>query len=426
MKHTQTAKRIGVIGISIVIVIGILFVVYTLGFKSGFEQTKNIEISGVSHIENEEKTADFNLFWETWNVLKSKYVSSEKVEDNQALVYGAIQGLVASLGDQNSVFFPPEDAEEFTNEIEGHFSGIGAEIGLDENRQIIIIAPLVNTPAEKAGVQAGDYILEIDGETTRGLNTNQAVQKIRGEIGTNVTLTIFREGEGEKDITITRARINLPTLDFKRFNRAGEEDNNGDIGYIRIYNFYEQAPFEFQQAALKALLYGSKGIVLDLRNNPGGYLHAATFIGGWFVQKGEVIVQEEFREPIATQTFTSQGPSLLSSKPIVILINKGSASASEIIAGALKEQNNATIIGETSFGKGTVQELVPLSGNAMVKVTIAHWLTPQGHRIDGNGITPDITLEKDATQDPTTSTYNNGTDSWIKKATSILHEQLTN
>ncbi len=421
----QSIKRIGIIGVSIVIAIGVLFLVYTLGFKSGFEQTKNIEISGVANLEHEEDVADFNLFWETWNVLKSKYVSSEKVDDNQALVYGAIQGLVASLGDQNSVFFPPEDAQEFTNEIEGHFSGIGAEIGLDENRQLIIVAPLANTPAEKAGIQAGDYILEIDGETTRGLNTAQAVQKIRGEIGTDVVLSIFREGEGEKDITITRARIDLPTLDFKRLNREGDEDENGDIAYIRIYNFYEQSPFEFQQAALKALLYGSKGIVLDLRNNPGGYLHAATFIGGWFVEKGEVIVQEEFREPLATQTFTSQGPSLLSSKPITILINKGSASASEIVAGALKEQNNATIIGETSFGKGTVQELVPLSGKAMVKVTIAHWLTPQGHQIDGNGITPDITLEKDATQDPTTPTYTAGTDSWIKKAVDTLNQKIT-
>ncbi len=425
MKQTHTLKRIGIVAISIDIIIGVLFFIYTLGFKSGFEQTKHIEISGVTNIEDEEGVADFNLFWETWNVLKSKYVSPEKVDDNQALVYGAIQGLVASLGDQNSVFFPPEDAQEFTNEIEGHFSGIGAEIGLDENRQLIVVAPLANTPAEKAGIEAGDYILEIDGETTRGLNTAQAVQKIRGEIGTDVVLTIFREGEGEKDITITRARIDLPTLDFKRLNRAGEEDEDGDIAYIRIYNFYEQSPFEFQQAALKTLFYGSKGIVLDLRNNPGGYLHAATFIGGWFIEKGEVIVQEEFREPLATQTFTSQGPSLLSSKPVAILINKGSASASEILAGALKEQNNATIIGETSFGKGTVQELVPLSGDAMVKVTIAHWLTPQGHQIDGNGITPDITLEKDATQDPTTPTYAAETDSWIKKAVDTLNQQIT-
>lgn len=416
-------KIIG-IGISIVIIIGAFFLVYTLGFKSGFEQTKKIEISGVSHITNDQEAADFNLFWETWNVLKSKYVSSEKVEDNQALVYGAIQGLVASLGDQNSVFFPPEDAQEFTNEIAGHFSGIGAEIGLNENRQLIIVAPLANTPAEKAGVEAGDHILKINGETTQGFNTTQAVQKIRGEIGTDVTLTVFREGEGEKEITITRARINLPTLDFKRLNRNGEEDDNGDIAYIRIYNFYEQAPFEFQQAALKALLYGSKGIVLDLRNNPGGYLHAATFIGGWFVEKGDVIVKEEFREPTSSQTFVSQGPSLLSSKPVAVLINKGSASASEIVAGALKEQNNATIIGETSFGKGTVQELVPLSGKAMVKVTIAHWLTPQGHQINGNGISPDIALEKDATQDPTIPTYSAGTDSWIKKAVETLNEKI--
>lgn len=419
-----SVQKIIRISISIVIIIGALFLVYTLGFKSGLEQTKKIEISGVSHITNDQEAADFNLFWETWNVLKSKYVSSEKVEDNQALVYGAIQGLVASLGDQNSVFFPPEDAQEFTNEIAGHFSGIGAEIGLNENRQLIIVAPLANTPAEKAGVEAGDHILKIDGETTQGFNTAQAVQKIRGEIGTDVTLTIFREGEGEKEITITRARINLPTLDFKRLNRNGEEDHNGDIAYIRIYNFYEQAPFEFQQAALKALLYGSKGIVLDLRNNPGGYLHAATFIGGWFVEKGDVIVKEEFREPTSSQTFVSQGPSLLSSKPVAVLINKGSASASEIVAGALKEQNNATIIGETSFGKGTVQELVPLSGKAMVKVTIAHWLTPQGHQINGNGISPDIALEKDATQDPTIPTYSAGTDSWIKKAVETLNGKI--
>lgn len=249
----------------------------------------------------------------------------------------------------------------------------------------------------------------------------EAVRKIRGPKGTVVTLTIFREGwEKEKDFSITRDIIQIPTLDFKTLNFEGKEDKKGKIAYIKLNNFYEKAPSLFYQAALKAIFSQAEGIILDLRNNPGGYLEAAVNIGGWFIEKGKTIVVEEFRDKSQNETFVSRGPSIFKDVPTVVLINKGSASASEILAGALKENNGAIIMGEKSFGKGTVQELVNLSDQSMLKITVAYWLTPQGHRIDQNGIEPDIELK--SPQENEKEEFD--TDSWIKEATQVLVKKI--
>lgn len=428
MKFKKILKRVGFFAVIIVCVVAITGGTYYLGFVKGEQQTRNIVVQGVSDI-SQPGTGDFSLFWDVWNILKSRYVFQQATSDNQNLIYGAVSGLVSSLQDPYTVFFPPKEADKFNQDIQGQFGGIGAEIGLDVQNHIVVIAPLKDTPASKAGVLAGDQILAINGSSTIGLSVDQAVNQIRGDKGTKVTLTMMRDSwSAPKDIELTRDIIQTPTIDYKLINTSGQEDPNGQIAYIRLYNFYEQAPALFYQAALKASVSNVKGMVIDLRNNPGGYLDAAVSIGGWFVDKGKPIVTEEFRDKSNNQTFDSMGPSIFNKIPVVVLINKGSASASEILAGALHESNSATLVGEKSFGKGTVQELVPLGAGSMIKVTIAHWLTPKGNQIDKNGITPDIavTTPVASTSTPAKSEYDNNvnSDPLVQKAIEVIDGKL--
>ena len=403
------------IGLIVVAVIGGS---YWLGFTKGTKETRNITVEGV--VNPQKEGIDFSVFWEAWNILKSRYVSEEKANDNQNLLYGSIAGLLSSLGDPNTSFFSPQNARKFTDDISGEFGGIGAEIGLNKEGQLVIIAPLKDTPADKAGLRPLDQIIKINDESTYGLSVEEAVRKIRGPRGTVVGLTIFRDGWSEEKLfAITRDTIQIPTLDFKILDFQGKEDDKGKIAYIKLNNFYEKAPLLFYQASLKVISYNLEGMIIDLRNNPGGYLEAAVNIAGWFVDKGGVVVTEEFRDKTQNEVFTSKGPSVFKEIPTVVLINKGSASASEILAGALKESNSATVMGEKSFGKGTVQELIPLSDDSMVKITIAHWLTPQGHQIDQNGITPDVELksseDKEAVADDNL---------WIEEAAKFLSTKI--
>lgn len=393
-KQKNKVREIASIVLVIAIIAGAIGMAFYAGFIQGTEKPKHITVEGVANPEK--GSVEFGQFWEVWNVLKNRYVSEETVNDNQKLLYGAISGLVGALGDPHSVFFPPAEAEKFNEDISGQFQGIGAEIGLNKDGHVSIVAPLEDTPAQHAGLKAGDVVLKINEDSTAGLTVEEAVKKIRGERGTTVTLTIAREGElKEKKFDIVRDYIVIPTTEFKVLDQNGKEtEQEGGVAYIRLYNFYEQAPQKFYQAALKTIAANPRGIIIDLRNNPGGYLDASVAIAGWFIDKGEVVVKEAFQDESQTQEFTSRGPGILKSVPVTVLINKGSASASEILAGALKEKIGATIVGETSFGKGTVQELVGLSNDAMVKVTVAHWLTPNGHQIDKNGITPDIAVEE--------------------------------
>ncbi len=354
------------------------------GFEYGLTQTKNIVISGVSNMDPENPDADFSVFWEAWQRLKDDHIDGEKIAD-QNFIYGAIKGLVGALDDPYTEFFNPEDSEKFAEDLNGIFGGVGMEIGI-RNEQLIIVAPLKDTPAERAGVLAGDMILEIDGENTRGLNVQAAVKKIRGEPGTVVKLQILREGwDASRAFAITREVITVPTLDM--------EIKDGNVAYVQLYNFNENANSFFYRAMTRASEEEAEGVVLDLRNNPGGFLEVAVDLAGWFVERGATVVSEEDargeRKPLK-----ARGNEALVDIPVVVLVNEGSASASEILAGALRDLRGVKLIGEKTFGKGTVQQITHLADDSTLKITVAHWVLPKGTIIDKNGLEPDIEVKR--------------------------------
>lgn len=328
---------------------------------------------------------DFSLFWEAYYKIKENFFEKKKIT-NENLIYGAISGFVQSLNDPYTIFLPPEETKKFIEDVSGIFEGIGAEIGI-KNNQLQIIAPLEGTPAQKAGLKSKDKILEINGKLTEGMSIEEAVRLIRGPKGTKVKLKIFREGWKEpKEIEIQREQIEVPSLKWEI-----KEDN---IIYIKIFHFPEKGIKDFNKVALEILNFPSKEkkIILDLRNNPGGYLEVAINIAGWFLKKNEVVLVEDFGEGKQI-SYKSEGPSLFSDYPMVVLINSGTASGAEILAAALKENRQIPLIGEPTFGKGTVQRLELLSDGSSIKITVAKWLTPKRNEIHEKGITPDIQIK---------------------------------
>lgn len=370
--------------VSITAVLVLIGGVFYFGYQEGTKNPQTVIIQGVTGIEEGKPEAvDFKIFWDSWIMIKEKYVAAGEVKD-QDLVYGAVSGLLDSLKDPNSAFFPPSDAKKFTEDITGEFSGIGAEIGI-RNDQLTIIAPLKGTPAEKAGLKAADKILKIDGTDSSAMPVEAAVKLIRGKKGTAVILTIFRNGwDKQREISIIRDVIQVPTLDW--------EMREGNIAYVHLYNFYEKAPFLFYKAAVEIVLQNPKGMILDLRDNPGGYLEASVDLAGWFLEKGKTVVVEKFRSG-QEEVFESRGNGVFKDFPMVILINEGSASASEILAGALRDHRGVKLVGKKSFGKGSVQEVENLKDGSMLKITVARWFTPKGILIEKNGLTPDYEVE---------------------------------
>lgn len=387
---------------------------FYLGYYEGVKNPKETIIRGVENPQSNEKNIDFNLFWDAWQIVKNKYIEGDKIT-NQQLLYGAISGLLNATDDPYSNFFSPADAKKFSQEISGQFGGIGAELGI-KNEQLIIVSPLKDTPADKAGIRAGDEILKINDTITVGFTTEDAVKLIRGEPKTKVTLTIFRNGwEQPKDFVITRDIIQIPTLESKEIElKPGSREK---ILYLRLYNFNENAPYLFYQEAVKAMFYDNKGIVFDLRNNPGGYLEVANALAGWFLDKNAVVVKEKFRSGEIQET-KANGSELFKNIPIVVLINQGSASAAEILAGALRDNRKVMLVGKKSFGKGSVQEIETLKDGSMIKITFAHWLTPNGTVIEKNGLKPDY--EVDLTDDDIKA----GRDPQLDKAMEVLKSEI--
>jgi len=293
--------------------------------------------------------------------------------------------MVKSLDDPYTLFFTPKETKKFLEDIGGSFEGVGMEIGIRKG-QLQIIAPIEGTPAQKAGLRAGDKILKIGDVLTMDITIEEAVTLIRGPKGTEVSLTVLRnEWDATKEFKIKRDVIEIPSMKLEM-----KVDN---IAYIRLYHFSERSHLDFQEIALEVLSSPADRIILDLRNNPGGYLERAQNIAGWFLEKGQTVVIEDFGQGQEQEAYKAKGSAGLIDYPVVILLNQGSASASEILASALRDNRGIEIVGETSYGKGSVQKLEDLSDGSSLKVTIANWLTPNGDLITDKGLEPDFEVE---------------------------------
>lgn len=374
--------------IFIPILIVAIVVSFGFGILAGRETVEpKIIFEVVNPEEGKPEGIDFSLFWETWATLQEKFVDKENI-NYQDMLYGAISGMVKALGDPYTVFLSPEETKVFEEDVSGQFEGVGMEIGIRKG-ELIVIAPLEGTPAQRAGLRPGDKILKVGDTITADLTIDEAVGLIRGPRGTEVTLTIFREKwEVPKEIKIIRAVIEIPSIKWELW-----ELKEGNIAYLRLYQFHGKASYDFRRIAFEILSSPARKIILDLRNNPGGYLEVSQDIAGWFLERGQIVAIEDFAGKKENKEYKAQGNELLLGYPIVILINQGSASASEILAGALRDNREVKIIGEPSFGKGSVQELESLRGGSSLKITVAKWLTPKGEVLTDKGLEPDIKVE---------------------------------
>lgn len=372
--------------------LAIVFLLVGAAFGSGFYfgKTSQPSIEKVTGIQNMEQgkpqSVDFSLFWDSWAKVQDKFVNRSGL-NYQKMVYGAISGMLGALDDPYTVFMTPEENKEFSQSMEGNFEGIGAEIGL-RKEVLTIISPLEGSPAKRAGLLPGDKILKIDEKLSVGLSTDEAVKLIRGPKGTSVTLSILREGwDATKDFKITREVINVPTVKLE----IKEVSSGKKVAYLALYNFTDNSTAEFIRAAQTILTSSVQGVILDLRGNPGGYLETAVGIAGWFMPEGQLVVVEDYGNGKKIE-HRSNGVNKLGDYPLVILINQGSASASEILAGALRDNKQIKLVGEKSFGKGSVQQLEQMRGGTSLKITVAKWLTPSGHSIMEEGLEPDVKI----------------------------------
>ena len=331
---------------------------------------------------------DFKLFWDTWDLLTRRYLDKKEI-DPQKLFYGAISGMVAAVGDPYTVFLPPEQQKSSKEELGGSFDGVGIQLGFDKEKHLVVIAPLDGTPAERAGVQAGDLILKIGAESTLPMNLPEAVNLIRGPKGSEVALTILKQGSQEPE----EVKLMRETIVVKSVNLSIKQTKSGkDIAIIKLSRFGERTESEWVEVVSDLLAKSPDAIVLDIRNNPGGFLDGAVFIASEFLDGGDVVLQENNQKQRFPYKVNREGKLL--KLPLMVLINKGSASASEIVAGALQDRKRAKLVGEKSFGKGTIQEAEDLPGGVGIHITTARWLTPNGRWVnDTEGLEPDIKVE---------------------------------
>jgi len=350
---------------------------------------------------------DFSLMWEVWHKLEDTYVNPGSI-NSQALVYGAIKGMVEAVEDPYTMFFDPEETKIFLEDVTGSFEGVGMEIGI-RNGQLQVISPVKGTPADRAGLRAGDKIIKVDDTLTLDITIEEAVTLIRGPKGTEVVLTILRKGwDSTQEFRIKRDVIEIPSMEWEL-----KEDN---IAYIKLYHFTDKSHIDFQNIAIDVLNSSAEKIILDLRNNPGGYLEMTVQIAGWFLDRGNVVLIEDYGDKQEQEERLAKGNSRLIGYPTVVLINQGSASASEILAAALRDNRGIELIGETSYGKGSVQTLLSLKDDSSLKVTIANWLTPNGDLINEKGLEPDIKVEL------TEEDYEQERDPQLDKALEIIRD----
>jgi len=365
-------RRIKKISFLLIILILILSA-YKFGYERALAETSAGKLFSVQNLL---------MFLKAWELINKNFVEPQKIDADKAM-FEATRGLLKSLDDPYSDLLSEKQKKLFEEDLSGSFGGVGMEIGIRKG-VLTVIAPLEGTPAERAGLKAGDKILKINGKETENMSLEEAVSKIRGEPGTKVTLTIFRnEWLEPKDFEITREVINVPVVKSKFISP--------NIGYIKINGFGAKTYSDFVNAYRDLKARGADKFIIDLRNNPGGYLEMAIKMSELFLDRGKIILKEVKRNE-GIKNIVSEGPGAIKEK-IVILINQGSASASEIFAGALRDNLGVKLIGEKSFGKGSVQQTFPLNGN-LLKLTIAYWLTPNGTKIEGNGLKPDIEVKE--------------------------------
>lgn len=405
-------KTIRNIFLSLIILLAVAAFGYWFGQKSVLNPSGKI-----TQILNKESSqaqdVDFSLFWDVWSRLERSFIDKAKIVPQQ-MVYGAISGMVASLGDPFTVFLPPKEQKEAKEELGGSFEGIGAQLGMKDNR-IVVVAPLKDMPAEAAGIKSGDWIVKVDGAETAGWTVPEAVNKIKGPKGTPVLLTILHEGfEKTQDISITRNTILVHSVEWDKTYWKQEGKYTKDdkcltcpaLAYLKLTRFGDQTNSEWGKAVeeiLTNLKEGTvKGVILDLRSNPGGYLQGAVFIASEFIPEGKVVVQQEYSDG-KKETYSVMRQGKLLETPLVILVNKGSASASEIVAGTLRDYERAKLVGEKTFGKGSIQEAQDLPGGSGLHITIARWLLPKGDWINGKGVDPTVTVSLDE-KNPTLDT----------------------
>ncbi|MGF7228929.1 MAG: S41 family peptidase [Candidatus Saccharibacteria bacterium] len=345
---------------------------------------------------------DYSSVNQVYQAIKANY--DGKLTETQ-LLDGMKAGLAQATGDPYTEFFSTNDATDFNNELQGSFTGIGAELGQDSNKDLIVVAPIDGFPAAKAGLRAQDIITSIDGQSTVGMTPDTAVSKIRGKKGTTVALKVLRNKTDTLSFTITREDIKVPSVNYKILD--------GNIGYMQITQFSDDTAGLATKAAQEFKDKGVKGVVLDMRDNPGGLLTAAVSVSSLWLPQNETILQEK-RGGQVIQTYQADGSRIIDQIPTVVLINGGSASAAEITAGALHDNGQATLMGVKSFGKGSVQQITPLTGGAEIKVTVARWYRPNGQNIDKKGITPDTVVPM------TDADYTNNRDPQLDAATAKL------
>jgi len=328
---------------------------------------------------------DFATFWKAWNILDDKYVEAASTTAQQK-IWGAIQGLASSYGDPYTVFFPPVEAKLFEEDISGNFEGVGMELGF-KDKQLQVVAPIKNSPAERAGVKAGDLIIKIEDTSTIDMTIEAAVKLIRGKKGTPVKITFFTAGSSKPvERVLIRDIIDIPTLETST--------KPGGIFVIKLFSFTAQSPNLFRNALREFITSGNHKLILDLRGNPGGYLDAAWDMASFFLPAGAVVVTEDFGNNEDPKVYRSKGYNVFTDKlKMLILVDGGSASASEILAGALSENNVAKLVGSKTFGKGSVQQLISLTPETSLKITIARWLTPAGTNLSHDGLEPDYKVE---------------------------------
>ena len=375
--------RLKIVCWSILFAVIIFYGGYFLGKRSEIQNP--IAASVINKSEMSTTTADFGPFWQAWNILNQKFVQthSNKVTTDQDKVWGAIQGLAASYGDPYTTFFPPQESKDFNEQIQGNFDGVGMEVGV-QNDVLTVVAPLKGNPAYNAGIKSGDQILKINGTSTASMPVDTAINLIKGPKGSTVIITIARKGVRDPiDFTLTRETIDIPTIDTST--------KPGGVFVISLYNFSQDSANLFRGALRQFVESGDHKLILDMRDNPGGYLEAAVDMASWYLPMGKTIVTEDYGSSTPEDVYRSVGYDIFTKNlQMEILVNGGTASAAEILSGALQQYGIAKLIGEQTFGKGSVQELIPITSDTSLKVTVARWLTPNGTWISEKGLTPDI------------------------------------